>query len=127
MLLNEQTINECDYAISLLNSGRVAEAAQKFTDVLIKNDNVPLAWNNRGLALMQLGHPFDAVLNIKRAVELDPKAAEYHMNLGAAYVEYEQFDQAIACYHKSLELNPKLSYAHMNLGNALKMQGHPDE
>src|SRR5258705_13130995 len=123
MLLNEQTINECDYAIGLLNSGRVAESVQKFTDVLVKNDDIPLAWNNRGLALMQLGHPFDAVLNLKQAVELEPKTAEFQMNLGAAYAEYEQLDQAIACYRKSLELRPQLAHAHMNLGNAITMQG----
>jgi Flp pilus assembly protein TadD len=123
MLLSERLIQECDHAVNLLNTGRPAESVQKFTQILTENNKVGLAWNNRALALMQLGHPFDAVLNLEKAIELEPKSAEYHMNLGAAYTEYDQTEKAVACYHKSLELNPKLPHAHMNLGNAMKWKG----
>jgi tetratricopeptide (TPR) repeat protein len=124
--MDEQTIVECDKAIHFLNTGRPAEAAQAFTDFLIKYPKVALAWNNRGLALMQLGHPFDAVMNIEKAIALEP-AAEYYLNLGAAYVEYEQMETGIEHYRKCIELNPKIAHAYMNIGNALKYQGKLQE
>jgi tetratricopeptide (TPR) repeat protein len=123
MLLKENVIVECDRAINLLNTGRAPEAVQVFTEILMNDDTVSLAWNNRGLALMALGHPFDAVINIDRAIKEEPETAEYHLNRGAALYDCELIEKAITSFKRALELKPNLSVAHMNMGNALKFKG----
>lgn len=127
MEIDEVTMHDCDKAITMMNTGRTAEAAIAFTEILTKKDDVGLAWNNRGLALLQLGHPFDAVLNIEKAIALEPKCAEFYLNLGAAYIEFEQMDKGIAATKQAIALNPKLAHAYMNMGNALKYQGKIEE
>jgi tetratricopeptide (TPR) repeat protein len=46
-----------------------------------------------------------------------------HYNIGNAFMEKGQIDEAIAQYQKSLEINPNYAYAHNNLGNALFRKG----
>src|SRR5262249_18770519 len=55
----------------------------------------------------------------KKALELDPKHAKAHNNLGFALYDKHDWDGAIACYKKALELDPKHANAHNNLGIAL--------
>ena len=57
-----------------------------------------------------------------KAIELDPKYAEAHYNLGNALHHQGKLDEAIACYRKAIELDPKYANAHVNLGNALHHQ-----
>ena len=123
--LSEEMINQVDAAVQLLNTGKADQAAMAFTDILQKDDKISLAWNNRGLALLQLGHPFDAVMNIEKAIALEPKSPEYYLNLGACYAESERMDKAIEQYNKSIAINPKIAQAHMNMGNAFKYKGDP--
>jgi len=125
--LTEKEVNACDEAISLLNSQKQVEAVQKFTDILYQNDKISLAWNNRGLGLLQLGHPFDAILNVEKAVALEPDSAEFMVNLGACYAESEKMDDAITWYQKSIARNPTIAQTQMNMGNALKYKGCPEE
>jgi len=122
MILDEQLMVDVDKAVNFLNTGRAVEAVQEFTNILTKNDKIALAWNNRGLALLQLGHPFDAILNIEKALQLEPDSAEYFLNLGACYMEFEQTDKAIKYYRKSLEIK-RIAQTFMNLANSLKYQG----
>ncbi len=67
----------------------------------------------------------EAIACFKTAIELDPKFAEAHYNLGLAMYGKGQVDEAIACYNKAIELDPKYAVAHNNLGVALLWQG-PD-
>jgi tetratricopeptide (TPR) repeat protein len=64
-----------------------------------------------------------AAQEYRRAIELGPKVAEFHTNLGI--VLYAQCDPegAIQEFRRALELNPKHARAHENLGVALLGQG----
>ncbi len=124
MLLNEAMVNECDAAVRLLQSGRLVEAADAFTNIVVKDEKVSLAWCNRGLALLQMGDAVDAILNIQRAIDIEEGVPEFHMNLGVAYYNLEKIDRAIECYRKSLELKPSIAQTHMNLANAIKFKGN---
>ena len=69
----------------------------------------------------------EAIACYTKAIELDPKHAKAHNNLGNALQDKGQVDEAIACYKKAIELDPKLAKAHTNLGNALQDKGQLDE
>ena len=58
----------------------------------------------------------EAIACYKKAIELDPKNAIAHTNLGNALHDKGQLDEAIACCKKAIELDPKLAIAHNNLG-----------
>ncbi len=49
----------------------------------------------------------EAIACYKKAIELDPKLAKAHYNLGDALSGKGQVDEAIACYKKAIELDPK--------------------
>ena len=51
-----------------------------------------------------------------KAIELDPKDAVAHANLGIALNGKGQVDEAIASFMKAIELDPKNAPAHSNLG-----------
>lgn len=114
-------------AIGLLMKGDPAGSTQLFQEILTKDPTIALAWNNRGLALMNLGHPFDGVLNIDKAIELEPNVPEYYNNRGAALFDLGQPEEAVKAYWAALQINPNFSHSLMNTGNALKYLNKLDE
>ena len=65
----------------------------------------------------------EAIACYKKAIELDPKFATAHSNLGIALKAKGQLDEAIACFKKAIELDPKFAMAHYNLGICADGQG----
>jgi tetratricopeptide (TPR) repeat protein len=55
---------------------------------------------------------------LRKAVALDPKLAEAHLQLGNLYSDQAQYAQSIPEYTKALEINPNLADAHYRLGQA---------
>jgi superkiller protein 3 len=69
----------------------------------------------------------EAVAAFRKAIELDPKAAGYHVSLGTALIAQNKLDQAVAAFRKAIELDPKVASYHVNLGRALSRQNKLDE
>jgi tetratricopeptide (TPR) repeat protein len=69
----------------------------------------------------------EALASFRTALELDPKLALAHANLGLALKDKGQADAALACCRTALELDPKLALAHANLGWALYSKGQVNE
>jgi Flp pilus assembly protein TadD len=57
-----------------------------------------------------------AVALLKRAAEVDPKNRFVWNNLGLAYFQMRDDQQAIAAFNKQIEVNPYDDYAYNNLG-----------
>ena len=76
---------------------------------------------------MELGHPFDAILNFDRAVELAPDMPEGYINRGAAYHQAEYFEQALKNYQQAEKINPSMPEIHNNIGNTLSRLNRIDE
>ncbi len=76
-----------------------------------------------GLALNDKGRLAEAIASYKKAIDLDPKLAPAHTNLGSALSDMGQLNEAIACYKRAIELNPKHAEARCNMGHALSTQG----
>ncbi|MFQ5901933.1 MAG: tetratricopeptide repeat protein, partial [Thermodesulfobacteriota bacterium] len=63
----------------------------------------------------------------KDTVDKSPNKARPRSDLGLAYAERGQWDQAIVEYKETLHIDPYYIEAHNNLGNALAEQGKLDE
>jgi tetratricopeptide (TPR) repeat protein len=54
-----------------------------------------------------------------RGIQLDPKRAESHYNLGIVYRKLGQYDKAVQAYLEATHLKPDMYDAHYNLANLL--------
>jgi tetratricopeptide (TPR) repeat protein len=80
-----------------------------------------------GIEADRQGHLDAAILEFRKATELDPKLAEAFVALGQAHIEKHDYDAAIAPLHRALELSPELGDAQRLLGYALLAQGYATE
>ncbi len=60
---------------------------------------------------------------LEKAVTIDPKLGEAHLQLGILHSERGRFEQAIRAYKKTIEVSPQLSEAHYRLGLAYRRSG----
>ena len=65
-----------------------------------------------------MGNFEEKVILTKKAIEIDPKVAAYHRNVGAAYYKLKDYKQAIESHSKAIELEPKHSINYHNKGAA---------
>ncbi len=92
-------------------------------------------YNNRGLALFNVGLVEEAIWIYRKALRIDPAFAEQHKarmaivhnNLGVAYDARGQADLATEEYKEALRLRPDLADAHNNMGTALRAGGRLDD
>jgi tetratricopeptide (TPR) repeat protein len=62
----------------------------------------------------------------KKSLDLDPKLADAHLQLGNLYSDRSKYAEAIPEYARALELNPNLADAHYRLGQAYVRTGKKD-
>ena len=92
-------------------------------------------YNNRGLALFNVGLVEEAIWIYRKALRVDPTIAEQHKarmaivhnNLGVAYDARGQADLATEEYREALRLRPELADAHNNMGTALRAKNKLDD
>jgi hypothetical protein len=82
---------------------------------------------NQAAAPPDKGRLDKAISHYREALQINPKDAMAHCNLGAALHEQGQLDEAIAEHRKAIRLKPDYPEAHYNLGNALRDKGRLDE
>ena len=69
--------------------------------------------------LSALGRVDEAIVEGKRAVELDPLSLVINADLGMNYYYARRYDEAITQLRKTLEMDPGYYYAHVDLGQVL--------
>ena len=88
-----------------------------------------LAYYYYALALWKRGRGQDSVALqeqetlLQKAVNLDARFAEGHLQLGIVYFAQDRSERAIAAYSKAAELDPDLAEAHYRLALAYKRTG----
>src|SRR5580704_3343158 len=63
---------------------------------------------------------------LKNSLDLDPRLAEAHLQLGNLYSDQSKYPEAIPEYLRALELNPDLADAHYRLGQAYVRTGQKE-
>jgi tetratricopeptide (TPR) repeat protein/serine/threonine protein kinase len=82
----------------------------------------PLALNDLGLALGDLGKWDEADACYRKAIALDRELDAPLTNLGASLLKQKKLDEAIECYEKAVPLAPSSSIPHAGRGAVLAMK-----
>ncbi|HEV8075412.1 MAG TPA: tetratricopeptide repeat protein [Candidatus Acidoferrum sp.] len=107
----------------LLRTGRAADAATELADAEKKLGPKFLLSYFRGLALARAAKPAEALAAFQQAVQLDPKNAEAHVNLGKTQLTLGQVNEAISELRESLRHDPDNTQAKRLLSQAYRRAG----
>jgi len=88
------------------------EALEIFDKVISMNNQIPEAWNNKGVALFQLGRINESLECYDRSLAIDPTNIEAKRNKGFALVSIGRLEDALECFNSVLK----------NGGDALDME-----
>jgi serine/threonine-protein kinase len=93
------------------------QANREFQRAIELNPNYATGHQQYGNnTLSALGRFDDAIIEGKRAVELDPLSLVINADLGMNYYYARRYDEAIAQLRKTLDMDPGYYYAHVDLG-----------
>ena len=81
----------------------------------------------RGTAAARAGRMADAILSLRRAIELRPGFPEAHYNLGNACRDLGDFDAALAAYRRAAELVPGFAEVHLDIAVLLRERRELEE
>ena len=82
----------------------------------------------RGVALEEdPRNQTQAIAVYERVLELDPKHAAAHINLGTLYYNRQDYRAAEDHYRRAVEIDPRYALAHFDLGNVLDETGRVAE
>ncbi|MGD9106126.1 MAG: tetratricopeptide repeat protein [Desulfobacterales bacterium] len=85
--------------------------------IFINQENAE-AYNDRGIAKMNLGQHEQAINDYNQSIKLDPNYAKAYNNRGIAKTNLGQHEQAINDYNQSIKLDPNYAKAYNNRGIA---------
>lgn len=111
--------------VTMLHAGALDAVEQRCRTLLEARPLDGMLWKILSVALLRQGR--NALPSLARAVELLPRDAETHLNLGIALAATGKRTDAVASYRQSLALNPAGIEALNNLGNVLRELGERRE
>jgi cytochrome c-type biogenesis protein CcmH/NrfG len=69
----------------------------------------------------------DRIAALERQTRADPENVNAWTELGNAYFDSQQYEQAVSAYQKSLELNPNNANVWTDMGVMYRRSGKPEE
>jgi TolB-like protein/tetratricopeptide (TPR) repeat protein len=118
-------------AYSLLHSysdksveGPLIKAQQAVNKALELDNTLGSAWASQGLLYMQNKQNDDAIIALKKAMEINPSYAMAYMWYGSLV---ENSEERTELYRKAFELDPRSPVAGYNLASGLIAQGRESE
>lgn len=112
-----------EFVMTMLQSGHIKEAVP-YLETLAKAspDNVQVLYN-LGIAYSELRQFDEAIIRLKRAVQLDPLHAHAWTGIGVAYQRMGKRELALEPMQRAVEADPSDGYARRNLGAMLMGAG----
>lgn len=98
--------NQLARARDLVQSGRIEEAIEQYTEILGENPQNLRAHNNLGILFDELGQHDTAVEHLEAALEVEPDNVEVLTNLASALTKLARFDAADTSVRQALRLAP---------------------
>ena len=103
-------------------------ATKEFERAIAINPNYATAHHWYGLGPLRcVGNADKAIVELKRALQLDPLSLIINADVGVGLVTARRYDEAIAQLRKTIQMDPYFYYAHLHLGKALQLNGQLDE
>jgi tetratricopeptide (TPR) repeat protein len=103
------------------------DAGTLWQATLARNPACWMAYNNLGLALMADGQPGEAMVQYRRALEIEPGFPGAHNNLGVALLGEGRVDESIPQFEAAIAIAPRDVESHNNLGMAFRRKGRMAE
>lgn len=89
----------------LLDSQKIEESLSCFDKAIQLDSSQPLPYLNKGIIQFHLKNEVvDAIKNVEKALEVDPRCDLAYVHLGQMYLHQCRFSQAMLVYKKALEL-----------------------
>ena len=104
-----------DNALHLLEARQYDQGIALLLKVTQKVPQAAAAYVDLGIAYGRLGDLDNAMVNLKRAVELDSRQLVAYNELGIIYRRKSDFSAARDSYQRALEIFPGFHYARLNL------------
>lgn len=123
-------LGEAQYLLGFarMQLGRTAEAVAALEEAVQLGPNVPERLNALAQAYEQAGRdPSKAEALYRRALAVQPEAADVRVNLGRSLEARGRLEGATVEYRRAAASEPSLAAAHYNLGTALLRQGQQAE
>ena len=117
--------HEIGALVELLNKGRASEAEARTAALLRVHPAEGMLWKILSVALLRQNK--DALAALRRAVELLPRDAEAHANLGAELKSRGEWDAALVSLRQSLTLQPGNPDAIIDAADAQRALGRTRE
>ncbi|WP_167546780.1 O-linked N-acetylglucosamine transferase, SPINDLY family protein [Stieleria maiorica] len=105
-------VSKLTLARTLVNLGRLPEAAERFEQLVIEFPDNAKAHHYLGTVLLSLRDVARAKTEIRRALELDPTDAHALCSLGFVYIESDRRREAAECFAEAVKRDPRMSSAH---------------
>jgi Flp pilus assembly protein TadD len=115
------------FTLSWRQSRMYVDAETLYRTTVERNADCWMAHTHLGLLLMEKGRHDEAMVHLRRALEIHPKPADAHSNLGLLLMDMGRDDESAVHLLKALEINPRQADAHNNLGALLARKGRLDE
>jgi Flp pilus assembly protein TadD len=83
----------------------------------------PENWHELGLLDSETGRPAQAIVELRKAIQLDPDLASAYNNLGGDLALIGQMDEAEAAFREAVRIDPFSALAHLNLAKVVVANG----
>ena len=115
-------------AVQLEEEGKYALAAHSYREILAKNPRSTIAWTNLGNAELHLGRRVAAEEAYRKAIEVDPDAADALNNLAWMLYEDKRVDEAEPLARKAAIIRAPDAWTRLDtLARILAARGNCDE
>jgi tetratricopeptide (TPR) repeat protein len=107
----------------LYKEGQLKSALEAYEAITVEAPDHAWAYSRIGAIMAQWDRPDEAETALNRALELDPKLAQAHSNLGNIYYNRGDYQGALQKYQDAIAINPDNPVFHQNLHAANKKLG----
>jgi len=105
-------------------TGRYDDAGELAISITQEFPTHQFGWKVLGAISKQAGRMSESLAASRKSVELEPRDAEAHYNLGNTLKELGRLDEAEASFRQAVTLKPNYAEAYSNLGCTLNQNMH---
>ena len=116
-MIENEKIKSLKLGVKYLKSGESKKAEEIFLEILEENPNDNNALHLLGYLNFQRGDVDEGILLIKKSLSIFPNFPEALINLGNAYIQKKQYNEAINSFQKAISLKEVPGFWTL-LGNA---------